>query len=36
MTKRETYEQKTEAILQPIVDANGFELVDAGKSKQRI
>lgn len=28
MTKKEEYEQKTEAILQPIVDANGFELVD--------
>ena len=34
MTKRETYEQKTEAILQPIVDANGFELVDVEYVKE--
>lgn len=34
MTKRETYEQKTEAILQPIIDANGFELVDVEYVKE--
>lgn len=34
MSKRETYEQKTEAILQPIVDANGFELVDVEYVKE--
>ena len=28
MTKRETYEQKTEEILLPIIKKNGFELVD--------
>ena len=28
MAKRETYEQKTEEILLPIVEKNGFELVD--------
>ncbi len=34
MTKREEYEQKTQAILQPIVDANGFELVDVEYVKE--
>ena len=34
MTKKEMYEQKTEAILQPIVDANGFELVDVEYVKE--
>ncbi len=34
MSKRELYEQKTEAILQPIVDANGFELVDVEYVKE--
>ncbi|MGN0355757.1 MAG: ribosome maturation factor RimP [Muricoprocola sp.] len=34
MTKKETYEQKTEAIIQPIVDANGFELVDVEYVKE--
>lgn len=34
MTKREEYEQKTEAILQPIIDANGFELVDVEYVKE--
>ena len=28
LTKRETYEQKTEEILLPIIEKNGFELVD--------
>ena len=34
MTKREEYEQKTVEILQPIVDANGFELVDVEYVKE--
>lgn len=34
MTKREEYEQKTGEILQPIVDANGFELVDVEYVKE--
>lgn len=34
MTRREEYEQKTEEILQPIVDANGFELVDVEYVKE--
>ena len=34
MTKREEYEQKTEAILQPIVDRYGFELVDVEYVKE--
>lgn len=34
MTKKEEYEQKTEAILQPIVDAHGFELVDVEYVKE--
>lgn len=34
MAKRELYEQKTEAILQPIVDAHGFELVDVEYVKE--
>lgn len=28
MSRRETYEAKAEELIQPIVDANGFELVD--------
>ena len=36
MSRREEYEQKAEELITPIVEANGFELVDAGKSKQRI
>ena len=28
MSKREVYEQKTEELLLPIVESNGFELVD--------
>ena len=31
---KKMYEQKTEAILQPIVDANGFELVDVEYVKE--
>ena len=34
MTKREQYEQKTEELLQPIIDANGFELVDVEYVKE--
>ena len=34
MTKREEYEQKTEEILQPIIDANGFELVEVEYVKE--
>ena len=34
MTKREEYEQKTEAILQTIVDRYGFELVDVEYVKE--
>ena len=28
VSKREVYEQKTEELLLPIVESNGFELVD--------
>ena len=34
MTKRESYEQKTEDILNPIVDEYGFELVDVEYVKE--
>ena len=34
MSKREQYEQKTEELLQPIIDANGFELVDVEYVKE--
>lgn len=34
MAKREEYEKRTEEILQPIVDANGFELVDVEYVKE--
>ena len=34
MAKRETYEQKTEEILLPIVAKNGFELVDVEYVKE--
>ena len=34
MTKREEYEQKTEKLLMPIMEANGFELVDAEDVKE--
>ena len=34
MTKREEYEQKTEKLLQPIIEANGFELVDVEYVKE--
>ncbi len=34
MSKREQYEQQTEALLQPIVEGNGFELVDVEYVKE--
>ncbi len=34
MSKRETYEQKTEELLQPIVESHGFELVDVEYVKE--
>lgn len=34
MSRREEYEQKAEALLTPIVDANGFELVDVEYVKE--
>ncbi|MDO5426225.1 MAG: ribosome maturation factor RimP [Eubacteriales bacterium] len=34
MTKRETYEKRTEELLQPLVDAHGFELVDVEYVKE--
>ena len=34
MTKREEYESKTEALLQPLIDANHFELVDVEYVKE--
>ena len=34
MSKRETYEQKTEALLIPLMEAHGFELVDVEYVKE--
>lgn len=34
MTRRETYELRTEALLKPLVDAHGFELVDVEYVKE--
>ncbi len=34
MSKREQYEQQTEALLQPIVEGKGFELVDVEYVKE--
>ena len=34
MSKREQYEQRTEELLQPIIDAHGFELVDVEYVKE--
>ena len=34
MSRREEYEQKTEAILTPIVESRGFELVDVEYGKE--
>ena len=36
MTRRETYEAKTEELLQPLVDAHGFELVDVEYVKRPV
>ena len=34
MSKKESYEQKTEEVLTPIVESNGFELVDVEYVKE--
>lgn len=34
MTRRETFESRTEALLKPLVDAHGFELVDVEYVKE--
>ena len=34
MSKREQYEEQAEKLLQPIIDANGFELVDVEYVKE--
>ena len=34
VSKREVYEQKTEELLLPIVESNGFELVDVEYVKE--
>ena len=34
MTKRETYEKKTEEILNPMMEEHGFELVDVEYVKE--
>ena len=34
MTKRESYEQKTEELVMPIIEANHFELVDVEYVKE--
>ena len=34
MTRREEYEQRTEALLQPILDAHHFELVEVEYVKE--
>ena len=34
MSKKEIYEQRTEELLQPIIDAHGFELVDVEYVKE--
>ncbi len=35
MSRREEYEMKTEALITPIVDEKGFELVDVEYVKRR-
>ena len=35
MSKRDTYESRTEALLLPILEANNFELVDVEYVKER-
>ena len=34
MSRRDEYEQKAEALLSPIVESNGFELVDVEYVKE--
>ena len=34
MTKREMYEQRTQTLLEPLISANGFELVDVEYVKE--
>ena len=34
MTKREMYEQRTQALLEPLIDENHFELVDVEYVKE--
>ena len=34
MSKRETYEKKTEELITPLIDAEGFELVDVEYVKE--
>ena len=34
MTRRESYEQRTEALLEPVIRENGFELVDVEYVKE--
>ena len=34
MSRKEEYEQKAEALLSPIVESNGFELVDVEYVKE--
>lgn len=34
MSKRETYEKKTEELITPLIDAEGFELVDVEYAKE--
>ena len=36
MSRREEYEQKAEELITPIVEANGFELVDVSMSKRAV
>ena len=36
MAKREEYEQKTEALIQPIIDQHQFELVDVEYVKDNV
>lgn len=36
MSRREDYEQQTEALLEPIVEELGFELVDVEYVKEEI
>ena len=35
MSRKEEYEQKAEALLSPIVESNGFELVDVEYARRQ-